>query len=72
MTAKKLISTINKNTPIWFRKIKKGVTLLSDATIIIMLGVGYSEDSLILLVIRVGISAIMNTVEIFLTDEPDA
>lgn len=72
MTAKKIISTINKNTPVWFRKLKKAVTLLSDASIVLLLGVGYSEDSLIMLVIRVGISAIMNTIEIFLSDEPDA
>jgi hypothetical protein len=72
MTTKKIINKINQNTPIWFRKLKKAITLLSDATIIILLGIGYSEDSLIMLVIRVGISAIMNSIEIFLSDEPDA
>lgn len=63
---------INKNTPIWFRKLRKGITLLSDATIVILLGIGYTDDSLLMLVLRVGISAIVNTVEIFLTENPDA
>ncbi len=69
MTVKKML---NKNTPMWFRKAKKGITLLSDATIVILLGVGFSDNSLMLLVLRVGISALMNTIEIFLTNEPDA
>lgn len=72
MTKAKISTILNKNTPVWFRKLKKGVTMLSDASIVILLGVGYSEDSLLMLVIRVGISAIMNTIEIFLTNEPDA
>lgn len=67
-----ILKKINHNTPTWFRKLKKIITLLSDATIIIMLGVGFAEDSLAMLIIRVGISAIMNTIEIFLSDEPDA
>jgi len=68
----KILERINHNTPVWFRKTRKAITLLSDATIVILLGIGYSEDSLILLVLRVGISAVMSTVEIFLTDQPDA
>ena len=72
MNNNNILKKINHNTPTWFRKLKKGITLLSDAAIIIMLGVGFAEDSLAMLVIRVGISAIMNTIEIFLSDEPDA
>lgn len=69
---KKIAGIFNKNTPVWFRKLRKAITLLSDASIVILLGIGYSEDSLILLVIRVGISAVMSSIEVFLTNEPDA
>lgn len=65
-------NNINKAAPKWFLKLKKATTLLSDAAIIILLGIGYSEDSLILLILRIGVSAILNTVEIFLSDENDA
>lgn len=68
----KILKNISKNTPIWFRKLRKAVTLLSDATIVILLGMGYTDNSLVMLVLRVGISALLNTIEIFLTDEPDA
>lgn len=68
----KLMNKLNQNTPSWFRKIKKAVGIISDATIVILLGMGYAEDSLILLVIRVGVSSILNTIEIFLSEAPDA
>jgi len=68
----KVLKNINKNTPVWFRKLRKAVTLISDATIVIMLGIGYTDNSLIMLVLRVGISAVMSSIEVFLTDEPDA
>lgn len=68
---KKLISRINQNTPVWFRKLRKAITTLSDATIVILLGIGYTDDSLIMLVLRVGLSALMSSIEIFLTEEPD-
>lgn len=59
----------NKPAPAWFRKTKKAISFLSDAAIIILLASGFSDDSLIILIIRVGISAVMNTIEIFLSDE---
>lgn len=62
---------INKRKPLWFIKLKRIVTVLSDAAIVILLGVGFSENSLILLILRLGVSAILNSIEIFLSDEDD-
>lgn len=62
---------INKRKPLWFIKTKRIVTVLSDAAIVILLGVGFSENSLILLILRLGVSAVLNSIEIFLSDEDD-
>jgi len=62
---------INKRKPLWFIKLKRIVTVLSDAAIVILLGIGFSENSLILLILRLGVSAILNSIEIFLSDEND-
>jgi hypothetical protein len=60
---------INKNKPSWFLKLKKAITLLSDAAIVILLGLGYSDNSLIILILRVGLSAILETIQILISDE---
>lgn len=48
-------------------KIRKACTLLADATVVILLGLGYAENSLGILICRIGISAILETINIFLT-----
>lgn len=48
-----------------FLKISKAVSILSNTLVIIFLGLGYSEDSLILLISRVGISGLMSIIEVF-------
>ena len=63
---------INKQAPVWFRKLKKAVSVLSDATVIILLAAGYADDSFFILVIRVGVSASLSSIEIFLSDETNA
>jgi hypothetical protein len=62
-----IINRIKANTPLWFRKLKRIITFLSDAAVVILLAMGYSENSLILLIFRVGISAVINSVETFLS-----
>ena len=65
----KFIKKISTPAPKWFIKIKKAATLLCDAAVIILLGIGYSQESLTILIMRVGVSAILQTVELFLTDQ---
>lgn len=62
----------NKRKPAKFLKIKKAITLLSDAAIIILLGLGYSENSLIILVLRVGLSAVLESIQLLISDESNA
>jgi hypothetical protein len=60
------LKNMNQPAPIWFRKTKKIISLLSDAAIVVLLSFGYSENSLIMLVLRVGLSAVMNSLEVIL------
>lgn len=48
-------------------KTRKACTLLADAFCVIMLGLGYGENSLPILIGRVAVSAILETINIFLT-----
>ncbi|GAB3708540.1 hypothetical protein [Flavobacterium koreense] len=59
----------NKKKPSWFLKVKKAITLLSDAATIILLGIGYAENSLLILILRVGISAVLESVQLLISDE---
>jgi len=63
--AKKIVRRIKSDTPLWFRKLKKAVALTSDTAIVILLATGHSEDSLAMVIVRVGLSYAMNLAEIF-------
>ena len=56
---------IKADTPLWFRKVKKLITLTSDTAVVILLATGHSEESLTMLVVRVGLSYLLNAIEIF-------
>jgi len=58
-----------KIKPNWFTKIKSVVSILSDTTVVILLALGYAENSLILLICRVGVSGVMNALNVFLKEE---
>jgi hypothetical protein len=62
------IKNMNKPAPKWFRKLKRVTSLLSDSAIVILLALGYSDSSLIMLFCRVGISAVMNSLEVILAN----
>lgn len=62
----------NKTKPSWFLKVKKAITLLSDAATTILLLMGYAENSLLILILRVGISAVLESVQLFISDENNA
>ena len=52
-----------------FQKISKAVSIISNTLVIILLGLGFEENSLILLIARVGISGLMSAIEVFYTDD---
>lgn len=60
---------IKKPAPKWFIKSKKAITLLSDTAVVLLIASGHSAESFLILCIRTGISAFVNTLEIFLADE---
>jgi hypothetical protein len=62
----------NKTKPSWFLKLKKAIQLLCNATIVILLGLGYAENSLALLILRVGVDAILESLQLFISDETNA
>lgn len=62
------IKNLNKPAPKWFRKLKRAVSLLSDTAVVMLLSMGQAENSLVILWCRVGISGIMNALEIILAN----
>ncbi len=64
-----IVERVNKPAPKWFRKLKRAATLLSDTAVVMLLALGYADDSLIMLILRVGISGVLQTLEAVLTEE---
>lgn len=64
-TVKRISRRINSNTPLWFRKLKKAIALTSDTAIVCLLAAGYTNDSLVMVIARVGLSYALNLAEIF-------
>lgn len=62
------LDNANKPAPKWFRKLKRALTMLSDTAIVMLLAMGYTENSLIMLWLRVGLSGILNTLEVVLAN----
>lgn len=65
----KINEIINTPAPLWFRRLKKALTLLSDTACVILLTLGYTEDSLLILILRIGISGVLQTLEVVLTEK---
>ena len=66
-----LIERANKPAPAWFRKLKKALTLLSDTAVVILLAMGFAENSLLMLCLRVGLSGVLQALEAVLV-EPES
>ena len=63
-------ANVNKPAPLWFTKTKNAVSVLADAAVVILLSAGLAKDnSLLILVIRVGISAVFNALNSVLADD---
>lgn len=65
------VKNINKPSPLWFRKLKRVTSLLSDTAVVFLLAMGYADSSLPILISRVGISALMNTIDVLISDKLD-
>ncbi len=66
--AKVSITNVGLPAPKWFKRLSKAVSILSNTAVVIMLALGYAEDSLVMLIARVGISGFMSFIEALLTD----
>lgn len=62
------ITNVGLPAPRWFKRLSKAVSILSNTAVVIMLALGYAEDSLIMLIVRVGISGLMSFIEALLVD----
>lgn len=59
-------NNFNTPAPVLFTKINTAVSQLTNAAIVILLAMGYTDNSLVLLIIKVGTSAIMGALGAFL------
>ncbi|MFT3679415.1 MAG: hypothetical protein QM791_04030 [Ferruginibacter sp.] len=57
-----------KPAPKWFRKFKNIFTDTENSLILILLAMGYGAESLVILLIKVGTSWILRTLETILTN----
>lgn len=64
-------NNVNKPAPRWFRKLKRATTILSDTAVVMLLSMGYTDNSLIILWCRVGLSGILTALEAILANGED-
>ena len=64
-------NNVNKPAPRWFRKLKRATTILSDTAVVMLLSMGYADNSLIILWCRVGLSGILTALEAILANGED-
>lgn len=65
----KIIKNFSKPAPPWFRKLTKAVSVASDTAIVFLLAAGYGENSLAMLIVRIGVSNALKVVEGFLVED---
>lgn len=69
-TSISLTGNVNKPAPKWFTKTKNAVSTLSDAAVVILITAGIAKDNgILILIIRVGISAVFNALNTVLADD---
>jgi cytochrome c oxidase assembly protein Cox11 len=61
-------NNIHRPAPRWFRKTKKALTLLSDTACVMLLALGHADNSLLMLICRIGISGVLQSVEALLAN----
>lgn len=65
----KLLNNIKSPAPKWFLRLKRSVTLMADTVSIILLARGYLQDSFVMLIVRVGVSGLLESLEALLSDK---
>lgn len=67
------MTTINikKPAPRWFQKLKKIISLTTNTVIVGLLLAGYENESLLLLMIKLGSSYLMQLLDTLLADETE-
>lgn len=65
------LANSSKPAPRWFRKTKKALTILADTAVIILLAMGFKENSLLMLMCRVGLSGLLTALETLLANGED-
>lgn len=68
MTFKK---TVKSKNYLLFQRIKRFITRLSDTLVVILLALGYAENSLAILMARVGVSGFLEAVEQLIKPEDE-
>lgn len=68
--AKVSFRNVSHSAPKWFLKLKKAVSLSSNTIIVFLLALGYSDQSLAMLIVKVGASYVVQLIEVLLK-EPD-
>lgn len=68
MTFKK---TVKSKNYLFFQRIKRFITRLSDTLVVILLALGYAENSLAILIARVGVSGFLEAVEQLIKPEDE-
>lgn len=66
-----IIQRSSKRAPKWFRKLKRASTILADGAVVMMLAMGYTENSLIILWCRVGLSTGLQALEAVLVESDE-
>jgi hypothetical protein len=62
------VGNAHRPAPRWFRKMKKALTLLADTACVMLLAMGHAENSLIMLWCRVGLSGVLQSLEVMLAN----
>lgn len=65
----KLLNNIKSPAPKWFLRLKRSLTLMADTVSVILLARGYLQDSFIMLIVRVGVSGLLESLEALLSDK---
>lgn len=60
---------INCPEPRWFRRLRNAVSDASNTAAILLVAMGYEEDSFTILCVRIGISGIMRFIGLLLSDK---
>lgn len=64
--ASKIIFSTKTPSPNWFKKLKTAVSLTTNTAILILLAMGHAEESLLMLLVKVGSSYLMQMLDLLL------